>query len=64
MKRRKPRNPWSEVYYALNRGSGAGYLRPMSGRNTLALDDPGLRSDRCRGLRSIRGCQPISPAGL
>jgi len=49
---------------AFNRGGGAGYLRPLPGLNILVLDDPGLRSDRCRGLRSIRGCQPISPAGL
>jgi len=34
------------LYRALNRGSGAGYLRPLPGLNILALDDPGLRCDR------------------
>jgi len=40
------------------------YLRPLPGLNGFAFDYPGLRSDRWRGLRYIRGCQPNSPAGL
>jgi len=34
------------LYRALNRGSGAGYLRPLPGLNILAFDDLGLRSNR------------------
>jgi len=63
MERREPRNPWFMLRCALNRGSGAGTYAPCRGFIFSRPITPGLRSDRSRGLRFIRGCQPAALPG-